>query len=437
MGTIPNVELPAGFTSITTIKVITPRHSEACQKKHRDRERGWGPNDNNCNCCKHIYIYENGKDRTYSAKTRNLETATELVREEWDKRDPVKQKLREIEEREKAKAAAEEEAKAAKNMTIEEAADRWRKAMKPKTKSTAKIHRGVANRIKNWAKANGIEFVAGLTFDLLDKWRGEWSLGAEQPYNRIGQNSQCKLLRYLRNFCRYIVDLGYLDKDPSANLASIQEKINPGIPLTPQEYEELLATIEPFCAEQTGIVHGMAKEIRSEFQLQRWAGLRIGDAIAFSRSGLAGNRISLTTQKTGALIDKMVIPDDVAAELAALPADRPGFRAGHFFWVEGRNSVDSLEPFWTHEIIAPLNAYLHWTDKEGNPKRFHSHMLRDTFAVELLLQGVSLEAVSKLLTHESIKVTSTYYAPWVESRRKKLEKDLVASMRAMGVKVTL
>lgn len=82
--------------------------------------------------------------------------------------------------------------------------------------------------------------------------------------------------------------------------------------------------IEPFCAGQTGIVSRMVAEIRAEIQLQRWAGLRIGDSIALSRFGLVGNRISLTTQKTGYRIERMVIPDDVAAELAALPVVRLG-----------------------------------------------------------------------------------------------------------------
>jgi integrase/recombinase XerD len=41
----------------------------------------------------------------------------------------------------------------------------------------------------------------------------------------------------------------------------------------------------------------------------------------------------------------------------------------------------------------------------------HSHRFRDTSAVSLLLKGVTIEIVSKLLSHSSIKVTERHYAP--------------------------
>ena len=49
---------------------------------------------------------------------------------------------------------------------------------------------------------------------------------------------------------------------------------------------------------------------------------------------------------------------------------------------------------------------------------------RDTFAVSLLLKGVSLESVSKLLGHSSIKITERHYAPWVKARQEQLEAEV-------------
>lgn len=63
-------------------------------------------------------------------------------------------------------------------------------------------------------------------------------------------------------------------------------------------------------------------------------------------------------------------------------------------------------------------------------------MLRDTFAVELLLAGVAIEDVSRLLTHTSIEVKQKYYARWVKSRQLQLEDKAIAAMRRMGVTVT-
>jgi len=63
-------------------------------------------------------------------------------------------------------------------------------------------------------------------------------------------------------------------------------------------------------------------------------------------------------------------------------------------------------------------------------------LLRHMFAIQNLLQGMPLEEVSRLLTHESIATTERYYAPWVKERLDKMERDSIACMRRMGMMVT-
>ena len=58
--------------------------------------------------------------------------------------------------------------------------------------------------------------------------------------------------------------------------------------------------------------------------------------------------------------------------------------------------------------------------KETQVAKFRSHRLRDTFAAELLLAGVSLEDVSILLGPASVQTTERHYAPWIRSRRDRL-----------------
>jgi site-specific recombinase XerD len=58
-----------------------------------------------------------------------------------------------------------------------------------------------------------------------------------------------------------------------------------------------------------------------------------------------------------------------------------------------------------------MNQCLSFQEDEGQPIRFHSHEMRDTFAVELLLAGYSVEDVSYLPTYADIKVTQDHYAP--------------------------
>ena len=47
----------------------------------------------------------------------------------------------------------------------------------------------------------------------------------------------------------------------------------------------------------------------------------------------------------------------------------------------------------------------------------NAHRFRDTFSVELLRAGVSIERVSVLLGHQSVRITEKYYAPWVRARQ--------------------
>lgn len=419
-------------TSSTNIKVIT-RHSKACRKSHPEYKVDY----KKCNCRKAIYIYENGKDMVISAKTRTWDEANRLGDEQRELRDPVKRKVREIEERQAAKESAAAAEMKAKTLTIVDATERWLKAQKGVSKCTSRLHRRVRDRIRLWAADNNIKTVAEVTTDNLDKWRGEWGVDAEKPYNRLGTSTQSQFQKHLKNVFRYVVDLGYLEKSPAAALKHIKAECKHGEPLNQRQVEELLAAIPSFCASQGGILHDLAAEMDAVFSLQRYTGLRIGDAVAFQRSGLVGNRISLITQKTGAVIKDRIIPDAVAAKLAALPEDRPGFRKGYFFWLSGNSDVDALRHRW-QGFVAGLSKVLNFTsDSSGEPMPFHSHMLRDTFAVELLLQGVDIVEVAQLLTHESITTTEKYYAPWVQSRLNKMERNLIAAMRGMGMAVSV
>ena len=119
---------------------------------------------------------------------------------------------------------------------------------------------------------------------------------------------------------------------------------------------------------------------------------------------------------------------------ARSPVTRERFRPEYFLWSQGLK-WETLSTKWGN-FINEMNKHLSFTDQHGQPMRFHSHMLRDSYAVELLLAGVSLEDVSRLLTHTSIKTTETYYGHWVPDRLILLKQKSVDAMRRMGAKVS-
>ena len=205
--------------------------------------------------------------------------------------------------------------------------------------------------------------------------------------------------------------------------------------LSPEQFEELPAAIVPFTAATAGYVSECAKELRALFLLQRWAGLRILDCLMLPRTGLVGNRLNLKTKKTGAVISNRLLPDQVVAALRDLSPDREHVRPEFFFWGAHRK-WEGLSTQWGN-IIKKMNAYPNFKDEDGKLMHFHSHQLRDTYAVQLLLAELPLKDVSKLLTHESVQVTEKHYAPWVKQRIQQLEDKAVAAMQKMGQQFTM
>jgi hypothetical protein len=78
------------------------------------------------------------------------------------------------------------------------------------------------------------------------------------------------------------------------------------------------------------------------------------------------------------------------------------------------------------------------TTGPGDPGELGSgHQLRDTFAVAQLLSGTSMQDLSKMLSHKSVKITEKYYSPWVPERPAALERRMAEALVQMGVSVSL
>jgi integrase len=89
-----------------------------------------------------------------------------------------------------------------------------------------------------------------------------------------------------------------------------------------------------------------------------------------------------------------------------------------YFFYDGKSQPESMVKSWDR-VFQKIGASADPTVADCHPHRF-----RDTFAVSPLLKGVSLESVSKLLGHSSIKITERHYAPWVKARQEQLEAEV-------------
>lgn len=401
-----------------SVRVYT-RHSADC--KYKD-----DPQWKRCHCRKWLYVYQNGKDESRSAKTRSWAEAEEQARAISDSWDPVKQKLLELDRTSQRRQS--------EVLTIEAALDRWIANRKIRSSGTASAYRTFVRKFKDWSRENGLMFLSEVTASALDEWRGQWSSDAKRLDDRMGPSTQSEFQVRLKSFFHWAFLKKLILDDPAESLDYIEKDDHETLPLSPEQFAELLSATEHYDAAQRRECDKIGQELRALFLLMRWSGLRIGDAAGLSRSALKGNRLSATMTKVGRLIT-LIVPDEVIKALNDLP-ERPGVHPGYFFWSKNCTR-QSLSCIWARKINR-LNAdHLSFRDEHGRPLEFHSHMLRDTFAVRMLLASVPLEDVCKMLGHSSIKVTEKHYAPWIKARQDQLEYKMIAAMQSMGASISL
>ncbi len=402
-----------------TISVFT-RHSGDCPKR---RDPHW----KRCQCRKSLYIREHGKTVYISAKTRSWEQAERVAARERDKRDPVKMELQKIADQRKPLLTP-----------MKDALKLWINGMKGPAETSIDAYRSTSRRIERWADRAGVVYVSDVTPAQLDAWRASWTPDAEVADNRLALATQASLLIRLKSFFYWATAMEYTTRDPTLLLRSITPNHSQTWPLTPDQFVQLLAATYKFDEEARHRTGKIGQWLRAIFLVQRWTGLRVGDVLYCPKSALAGNRLRAVIRKkmnrkpSESLVD-FILPDHVVAVLNALPR-RPEEHPDYWFWSRRCSPCVNTNK-WVRKIDR-LNNYLDFKDEDGEPLDFRSHMLRDTFAVEMLLAGMELAKVSKLLTHESVATTERYYAKWTRARRQQLEDEAMLAMQRMGATFT-
>lgn len=249
-----------------------------------------------------------------------------------------------------------------------------------------------------YCKHRGYRQIRQLNVDALRAFRQTWK------YSPL---SAVKRLEYLRAFLRFCNESGWVESNPAQTLKQTKVTHRPTMPFDADEMVRIFDA-----AERVADKGRFGPQIRTMVLLLHYSGLRIQDAACLARSRLLGDKLFLYPQKTGTPV-YCPLPPQVVAALATVPNGHED----HFFW-DRKSTPESVVKSWDR-VFAGVFAAAKPPIKKGHPHRF-----RDTFAVSLLTKGVSLEHVSKLLGHSSIKVTERHYSPWVKARQDQLEADV-------------
>lgn len=368
--------------------ILYKRHKATCE--HREDK-----NYRRCRCSIWMEYNVKGVQTRKSAKTFSWETAQE--------------KARAIEkthlDAELGRGPAPAEAK-----TVEQAIALFMDSKRGEdlSENTLYKHTLTLKRLQTFCDAEGIFFVKDIALSHLTTWRAAWTF--ESPLAKRNNQERVK------SFFKFCYDAGVIPANPTAQLSSIQVKVdesNHVRPFEPKEYKAILAAVN-----KTGLQPHNQARVKACMQLQRWSGLSLVDAVCLSKDELQQSskvfRVRTQRRKTGAPINN-VIPAWLGKELLRVKNGNPTY-----FFISGEAT--------TKGAVSTIDKmYRQVFEKAGVDGT--SHMFRHTFSVELLKAGVDIRKVSRALGHSSVTITERYYAKWNKAQQDILDGDLARAWK--------
>ncbi len=289
------------------------------------------------------------------------------------------------------------------SLLVRDACDRFTRDCEGRKLSSAmtRKYKSVTEELK---KELGDVPLRSVSVDDLRKIREGWKLAPITMQKR---------LEMLRAFFRFCVDSGWVEKNHAKAIKLPPVKMRPTMPFNDEEWKNILTAVEVLRQIHPKIPESMQPKVKALVLLLRYSGLRISDAVTLKKERIKDGKLFLYSAKTGKPVH-LPLPPDVLKALKEC-----GSGDSRYFW-SGVGKVKTALTEWQDrlkkvgEIAGVMNG------------RGFAHRLRDTFSVNLLENGVSLEAVATLLGN-TVKVCEKHYAPWVESRQAALEAAVKAA----------
>jgi integrase len=394
-----------------TVKVIV-RHSSTC------KDKGKGTEWRKCRCSKTLLVYESdkGKNRRVSAQTRSWERAEQAAQELRDSWDPRLQRLKKLEADKESKQVRIEEAVAlyisdmaarlGDNGTVAMARSLFGHVDAETKEVTSNGH--LFNWLDKMPAATRPVYITDLTSEFLTRWRASWKFADYTAAQRWG------MVRSFFNFCE---TQGWIQDSPSRKLRRMDyERGGRTAIFTDSQYASILTAVANSVPENvpTATHENWQQRLTTFVELLRWSGMALIDAVQY-RPDLVDNEgvLRYRREKTGVLAT-VPLPEPLLALLRSVPLENDSVGAGHPFRMRDY-TAHSDTVTWRKRLMKlfTLAGVAEATNELGKSRAPHPHMLRDTFAVWNLRQGVPLHSVSKMLGHSNPTITAKAYLPWV------------------------
>ena len=268
-------------------------------------------------------------------------------------------------------------------------------------------------QFQSWALGQGFEYIDEIDHDALLNFRNTWK---DSPLAR--QKKQSRVVGFFWACLRR----HHIREHPALVLGKVKVVHIPTDYFPPDEFQRIIDATYTYGDARGGYIpiEDTRTRLRTMTLLMRWSGLRIRDAITLEQDRLRGDSLLLYQAKTGTPV-YVPLPPHVVEALKNIP-DGPKPNPRYFFW-SGNGLPKTAVADW-QRAYRRLFEIADIRRPDGERKRCHPHMFRDTFAVEMLLAGVPIDQVSLLLGHASVKITEKSYAPFVKARQIQLQESV-------------
>jgi integrase/recombinase XerD len=333
------------------------RHLAACKLKGRKKK--------NCSCPIWAEGILRGRKIRQSLDLRNWEAANLLMRE-WEIHAPEN------------------------TMKLADATDRFIADAKSRLRPPSILK--YEQSIKALKESLGNKMLRNVTVDDVRTVRESWS---------IAPITMKKRLETVKAFFKFCVASGWLEKSPAGAIKAPEYDPKPTLPFSSEEIKRIFAALEEKYLEAHPFSNEVTKrKIKAFILVMLYSGIRISDCVFLKRDRIKDGKLFLYTHKTRVPVWVPLPPETLTA------LEECG--DGEFYFSTGRGTVKTWTTEWEERL---KKVFVLAALPEG-----HSHQLRDTFSVRLLLKGVPMETVATLLGN-TLKVVETHYAPWVEARQ--------------------
>jgi integrase/recombinase XerD len=302
--------------------------------------------------------------------------------------------------------------------TIAECAEKYLASRKHELgDKTIGQHKLVLDRLNKFCGSNNVIYMRDLSVDLLETFKTE---GFPED---MADTSKATAVAKLRCFLRTAYRRDWIKESLVEKVTSYRAVYEQKEPYSEQEVRRIFAE----SLKLNGGTHGYAKHpktFRLLLELMLETGMRVGDAIRYDPTlAVKGEHLWIYT-----FIPQKRKKTDQPRPLETYLSDHLKIAIDQCNWLSSKRPF--LYGAFRNQAYLANEVYyrMQTVGERCGVEDCRPHRLRDTFAVRMLLKGIPLEDVSRLLGHSSVKVTETYYAKWVASRKRRLERLVAESL---------